>query len=453
MKQKRIKVGIWIRVSTGKQAEGDSPEIHEKRARAYAESKDWDVVTIYHLEGISGKSVSAKEETQRMLQDIANGTVDCVIFSKLARFARNTKELLEFADIFQACNASMVSLQESIDTSSASGRFFYTILAAMGQWEREETVERILASNRTRRSLGKMVGGMASYGFDIVDAKLVINPKEAPIRKLMYELFLEYKRYKMVAEELNKRGYRTRKGKAFEGNGIRRLLVNTDAKGIHRSNYRGVETNDNPTGLKPKEEWVFNPCPAIVSEDLWNSVNVIIDKKYEANKNTRPKNRKVNLFMGYLYCHNGHKMSVQSKSDKYSCTQCKIRIEKQDMEDVFVSRLKQFSTSKKDKYTYNRRTDELKYEKEQEIKTIKQKQIDVEKQMNQLLELHLKGKIHTDGFDLHYNPLFDQSKELKESLQEREAELNHIVYTKAHVKDVMKHSENLIEKWEKNGEI
>jgi site-specific DNA recombinase len=47
-------VGIWIRVSTEDQARGESPEHHERRARYYAESKDWKVREVYHLEAVSG---------------------------------------------------------------------------------------------------------------------------------------------------------------------------------------------------------------------------------------------------------------------------------------------------------------------------------------------------------------------------------------------------------------
>src|SRR5665213_462043 len=94
-------VGIWIRVSTEDQAKGESPEHHEKRARLYAESKGWKVITVYHLEAMSGKSVMGYAETKRMLEDIRSGAITGLIFSKLARFARNTKELLEFADIFK----------------------------------------------------------------------------------------------------------------------------------------------------------------------------------------------------------------------------------------------------------------------------------------------------------------------------------------------------------------
>ena len=60
-------VGIWIRVSTEDQAQGESPQVHEKRARAYAESKGWNVMQVYHLEAVSGKAVMAHSEAKRML--------------------------------------------------------------------------------------------------------------------------------------------------------------------------------------------------------------------------------------------------------------------------------------------------------------------------------------------------------------------------------------------------
>lgn len=90
-KAKSKHVGIWIRVSTEDQAHGESPEHHERDAPDFMpKSKDWKVKEVYHLEAVSGKSVKEHPETQRMLRDIKSGHITGLIFSKLARLARNT---------------------------------------------------------------------------------------------------------------------------------------------------------------------------------------------------------------------------------------------------------------------------------------------------------------------------------------------------------------------------
>jgi site-specific DNA recombinase len=439
-------VGIWIRVSTEDQARGESPEHHEKRALYYAESKGWEVKEVYHLEAVSGKSVMDLPETQKMLSHIKSGHITGLIFSKLARLARNTKELLEFADIFRQYNADLISLQEAIDTSSPAGRLFYTMIAAMAQWEREEISERVAASVPIRAKLGKPTGGQAPFGYQWIDKKMVINPNEEPLRKLIFELFLEHKRKKTVARLLNEAGYRTRRGSRFSDTTIARLLRDTTAKGLHRANWtKGPPDKNQKRVIKPKEEWVFQKVDPIVSEELWDQCNAILDEQEKQNK--RPARKTVQLFAGFVFCHCGHKMYVPSNSPKYTCYKCRNKIGTTDLEEIFHHQLKDFFFSPTEITNYLNQADQVIKNKEELLKTLEGERRKTEQEMEKIYRAYINEEITMDGFGRHYRPLEERLKQIDNQMPEIQGEIDFLKIQYISSDQIFNEAKDLYSRW------
>jgi len=441
-------VGIWIRVSTEFQVGKDSPEHHAQRARQFIKLKEWNEVAIYRLEAVSGKKIIDHPEAQRMLHDVKTGKISGLVFSNLSRLARNTKELLEIAEVFKAHNADLTAIDQAIDTSTPAGNLLFTFMSGLAQFEREEIAKRVKASVPIRAKLGKPLGGQAPYGYQWKDKKLELNPNESPIRKLMFELFTEHRRKRAVCRILNEQGHRTRKGSKFGPTTLVRLLQDPIAKGLRRSNYTESTGDKKKWKLKPKDEWVFTKAPAIVSEELWETVNKILDEQY-ANRTKRGKTTR-HLFSGYTFCHcdESSKMYPITKSPKYVCQKCRNKIPAEILEEIFVSQAKQFFFNKSEVKKYIQ-TGESKISHNQQIlQNLTKQSTELTEKLNKLLELHQEGQIPTDAFKEHYTPPYEQLQQIKQRIPELQAEIDYLKINAINVDQAIVDAQQVTSNWE-----
>ncbi|MES3017450.1 MAG: recombinase family protein [Bacteroidota bacterium] len=449
-------VGIWIRVSTENQVKDDSPEHHEHRARLYAEAKGWQVAEVYRLDAVSGKSVIEQPEAKRMMSDIKSGRITGLIFSKLARLARNTKELLDFADFFKSYQADLISLAESIDTSSPAGRLFYTMIAAMATWEREEIAARVAASVPDRAQLGKPLGGAAPFGYQwkginwngekFERKEFCIDEKEAPVRTLVYELFLKYKRKKTVATKLNSLGYRTRNGSKFSDTTIHRLLRDTTAKGQRIANHTKSLGEGKRWVGKPQGEWIVIPCGAIISEETWNDANAILDA--QSAKRKKPGRQVVHLLSGYVTCTCGSKMYVFHKSPSYSCKKCKTKIAVADIDEIYHAQLKSFLLSDSDISDYMQKSNSILQEKEILLSHTSNEIAKIGKRMTDLVNMRLDGDLTKEAFLKEHRPFEERYVQLEKQLPILEAEVDFLRIQSLSADTVLDDAKNLADHWE-----
>ncbi len=440
-------VGIWIRVSTDIQVQDESPEHHEKRARNYAEAKGWNVVTVYRLDAMSGKSVLDYHETKRMLKDIDSGMITGIIFSKLARLARNTKELLEISELFRAKNADLISLAEAIDTSTPAGRLFFTVIAAMAQWEREEIADRVAASVPIRAKMGKPLGGQASFGYSWVGKELTIAEQEAPVRKLLYEVFLKTKRKKATATELNNLGYRTRNGSLFSDTTIERLLKDPTAKGVRRANYtRSLGAGKNWV-IKPQSDWIEIPCPAVVDESVWDECNMIL--KQQERKRVKNGPRPVYLLSGYVYCSCSGKMYVYSESPVYKCKKCKRKIDVQDIDEIYHEQLKSFLLTDSNATAFSSQTDAIISEKGSLLKTLTTEYDRLVKKTEHHTNLRIERELSKEEFARFYKPAELRLRQIEAQLPELQAEIDFLKIQYLSSDTILQDAKDLYDNWPK----
>jgi len=156
-------------------------------------------------------------------------------------------------------------------------------------------------------------GGAAPFGYRWRDGRLEIDEKEAPVRRLIFDLFLKHRRKRTVAKMLNDLGYRTRSGASFSDMAIDRLLRDTTAKGFR--DEVGIQVKVDP----------------IVSDDIWERANRLLG--------VREGKQSANTFGGRTRCSCGGSMNVPSKSNKYVCSACRFKIPQEDLEYIFLSQI------------------------------------------------------------------------------------------------------------------
>ena len=357
-----------------------------------------------------------------MLRDAKRGHIQGLIFSKLARLARNTKELLDFAQHFEKYKATLVSIEEKIDTSTPAGLLFYTMLGAIAQWEREEITSRLRSSIVVRAKLGRPLNGLAPYGFKWTEKALVLVPAEAVVRREAFELFIVHQRKGVVARLLHEKGYRTREGVKFVDVHIDRMLRCPSAMGRYRTNvFRMLKTD---TGwkkeTKPESEWGTVECPAIVSEETFGRVAAILEAQTKPER--KPGKKPVHIFAGLLKCGCGSKMYVYTRSPNYTCMKCKNKIGAAALEAIFTGSIADnLADTTEIAAQLNRSREKI---AEQRIRTtaIRTQCESIRAEMKKVYDLYIAGGLDVPQFKELNTPLNERLTQLTEELPRIEGE-------------------------------
>ena len=149
-----MKAFLYARVSTVDKEQ--NPEVQLQELRAYCTRRGWEIVGEF-VDRMSG-SKSQRPQWQDMLRQVRQRRCDAVIVFRFNRFARSTRELVNWLEEFEALGIEFVSLHEAIDTSTPIGKLVFKITAAIAEFEVDIIRENVRAGLLHARSKGKALG-------------------------------------------------------------------------------------------------------------------------------------------------------------------------------------------------------------------------------------------------------------------------------------------------------
>jgi DNA invertase Pin-like site-specific DNA recombinase len=278
-KNKILRAGLFERVSTEEQSKfGYSIATQIEALEEHAEKHRMKIVDHYCDAGVSaGISYKKRPEMMRLLQDVENGKIDIIIFTRLDRWFRNITEYFKVQEILEKHNVEWRAIWEDYDTTTANGRMAITIFLAIAQNEREKTSERIQVVFENKRKNKESFFGKSSTPFGYTEQRdengimrLVKDPELEPALQMFWDIAVKYENVNKAAKMVNlEYGIKKNKNKWME----------LSKKEIYTGDYRGVE----------------GYCPAYVSKEDWLKL-----QNRKIIKQT--KSDRVYLFTGLIEC-------------------------------------------------------------------------------------------------------------------------------------------------------
>ena len=220
------RVALYTRVSTEDQAkEGFSLDAQLERLRYYAKAQGWTVAGEFIDEGHSGRTT--KRPRYQAMMD-ASGSWDTLLVLKMDRIHRNSRNFMAMMDDLRRKGKEFASVTESLDTSTAMGRFVMDIIQRIAQLESDQIGERTFVGMEQKAKVGGgSLGKPAPYGYQYgPDKALVPVPGEAAVVASLFEGFAAGAGKNELAQGLNQRGVPAPRGGAWAYKAVDRILGN-----------------------------------------------------------------------------------------------------------------------------------------------------------------------------------------------------------------------------------
>jgi DNA invertase Pin-like site-specific DNA recombinase len=196
----------YLRVSTSGQAEtGQSLEAQQRAIGRWCSSNGYHLSHVYQDAGISGGKTTNRPGLHSAIDACCAQAGTALVVYSLSRLARSTKDAIAISEQLNKAGCDLVSLTEKLDTTSASGKMMFRMLAVLGEFERDLVSERTKAVMALKRSKGQRLGRVP-FGFRSVNGILEPNQEHRDTITLIQQLRGDGLTLRDIKAELEARG-------------------------------------------------------------------------------------------------------------------------------------------------------------------------------------------------------------------------------------------------------
>ena len=307
-----LRVTFYARVSTDRYEQLNSLENQVMYFENFIkEQENWTFVDGYVDEGISGTSVKKREDFLRMVDDAKKKKFDLILTKEISRFSRNTLDSIKYTQELLICGVGVHFLSDNINTFQPDSELRLTIMSSIAQEEIRKLSERVRFGYKRSVEKGIVPGSNNIYGYTKNKGKLVIDEEQAKFIRLIFETYVSENIgvHRLGFKLFEEYGVTNYSGKPIAGTVIKNIIRNPKYKGYFCAHKETtVDYHDRKRKRFKRDEWIVykdnETCPPIVSEELWDKANEILDARSKKHDQIN-KNNKYNKFpfSGLMHCH------------------------------------------------------------------------------------------------------------------------------------------------------
>lgn len=389
------RVALYIRVSTEEQARhGLSVAEQENSLRDYAQKHKYSIVGVYRDEGISArKNLNKRKALQELMTAVKAGRVDIILFIKLDRWSRSTKDYYKIQEVLDNYGVDWIATQEDYNTTTTNGKLMLNMKLAIAQNEADTTADRINFVKDGKLARREAIG-QTPLGYKIENKKIVIDtPRAEKVRAV----FNYYAQVQSVARTML---YARSLGVTLSVAGCRKMLKNTSYVG----NFYGIENYAEP----------------IISTVLFDKVQELLGQKRRTGS-PKKSNPRIYLFSGLIKCpicsYTLTGLIKNSKYKVYSCNNRRVNKICTFTGTIYQNPLERYLLDNLQELIEKYIADKKRMADSENYKKALKRSEDIKGGLSRIAELYAEGFISKAEYVKRHNAYTDELSQLTQDMQ------------------------------------